>query len=57
MNMNTNWLSGWTATECALTVAESHDSPETVEAVAPKAEVEVAVVDDVAATTEADLDD
>lgn len=57
MTTNTNWPDGWTAEERALTVVEDVDGPRSIEAVALAAEVEVAVVEDVADETEADLDD
>ncbi|QGA81994.1 hypothetical protein [Halomicrobium sp. LC1Hm] len=51
----TEWPSGWTPAERALTVAEDVDAPSTVERVALEAEVEVAVVEEVAAQTEAEI--
>ena len=53
----TDWPSGWTAEERALTVAEDVDGPRSIDSIALAAEVEVAIVEDVADTTEADLDD
>ncbi|UPV73193.1 hypothetical protein M0R89_11605 [Halorussus limi] len=55
MHDTTDWPRGWTARERALTVAEDVDGPSTVETIALAAEVEVAVVEDVAEETEADL--
>jgi hypothetical protein len=56
MHETTNWPSGWTPAERALTVAESVDGPSTVEGVALEAEVEVGVAEKVAEETEAELD-